>query len=173
LVEIESERFSDYLWPGAEAIPDTKVKDLFLYKSYLHSVQFDKVDRLQLWYNNLSDGTESAVEISEVKALPMVPYRLRNPAIEVNGMKITFPVEIESGMYLEFKSMDDCKLYGSKGELIQKVNPIGDVPRLDSGTNTIRFQHDTPDDVNTRLVLTIISEGDQLLPVSTHKRNQQ
>ncbi len=44
---------------GSEIISDTKVKDLFVYKSYLHSVQYDKVDKLQLWYNKSPGGQRS------------------------------------------------------------------------------------------------------------------
>lgn len=162
LVEIESDKFTDYSWPGGEIIKDTKVKDLFVYKSYLHSVQFDKVDRMQLWYNNVPEGVTVNCEIKPVKALPMLKYTLVNPAITVNGEKIVFPVELTSGMYLEFYSMDDCRLYGSKGEFIKKVDPVGKVPTVQAGNNQVRFSGSANEKVNPRVSVTTIGFGETI-----------
>lgn len=162
LVEIESSKFSDYIWPGIEISPESSVKDLFVYKSYLHSVQFDKIDKLSFWYNNLPEGKEVSTVIGPIKAIPMVPGSVENPSVTIGGKKLIFPVKIESGMYLEFKSVDDCKLYGSKGELLREVKPEGIVPELKKGSNEIQFFGEASGEFNTRLQVTIISEGDPL-----------
>ncbi len=162
LVEIESARFTDYIWPGSEIIPDTKIKDLFVYKSYLHSVQFDKVDKLQLWYNNVPEGKEINCEIRPVKALPMVPFTMQNPCIEIAGRKIVFPVEMKSGMYIEFNAMDDCRLYGPKGEFIKEITPQGVVPDVFQGENVIQFSCAHDANVNPRALVTAINYGETI-----------
>lgn len=162
LVEIESSEFSNYIWPGKEISPESAVKDLFVYKSYLHSVQFDKVDKLQIWYNNLPEGKEVSTLIGPVKAIPMVTGFIENPSVSIGGEKIVFPVRMESGMYLEFRSVDDCKLYGPKGELLGEVKPEGTVPELKKGNNEILFGGEGPGKFNARIQVTVISEGDPL-----------
>lgn len=169
LVELESAAFTDYIWPGSEIIKDTKVKDLFVYKSYLHSVQYDKVDKLQLWYNNLPEGKEVNCLISPVKALPLVSYDVKNPFVTVNGQKILFPVTMQSGMYLEFNSVADCKLYDARGRLVKEVKPVGIVPTLLPGENNVSFSCEGRKDVKPRVSVTVISYG-PALPEALNKK---
>ncbi|MBX2922685.1 MAG: hypothetical protein KF746_10875 [Chitinophagaceae bacterium] len=169
LVELESSEFTNYLWPGSEIIRDTKVKDLFVYKSYLHSVQYDKVDKLQLWYNNLPEGKEVDCIISPVKALPLVSNKIENPVVTVNGKKIIFPVTIESGMYLEFNSVADCKLYDSKGGFIKEVKPAGTAPALLTGENSVSFSCGGRKDIKPRVNVTVISKGKALSEILNKK----
>lgn len=116
------------------------MKDLFAYKFYLHSVQFDKVDKL-------------------VKAIPTVPGIIENPSITIGGVKIVFPVRMESGMYLEFRSSADCKLYGSKGEVIREVIPEGIIPNMATGENEISFSCKGSKGISTLMKVAVISEG--------------
>jgi hypothetical protein len=153
LVEIESSEFSNYIWPDS---------GFYVYDSYRHTVQFNNVDKLQVWYNNLPAGKEVRCEISNVKALPMVPVTVTNPAITIGDRKLTFNAKIESGMYLEFYSADNCKLYGPKGEFIQDVKLSGEVPVLGKGENNISFSCDGTYEVNPRVQLTVINEGDPI-----------
>lgn len=162
LVEIESAAFTDYSWPGAEISSDAVVKDLFLYKSYLHTVHFDHVDKLKLWYNNLPAGKEVKCIVGAVKALPIVPVRIKNPSVMIKNEKIVFPVEMESGMYLEFLSASNCKLYGPKGEFLKDVTPIGKAPDLVNGENEVSFTCEGPKGINARAQITIIGEGKPL-----------
>jgi len=67
---------------------------------------------------------------------------------------------MESGMYLEFLSGDDCKLYGSKGELLQEVRYVGDIPVLHKGDNEISFSCESSGIVSERVQVTVISEGE-------------
>jgi hypothetical protein len=67
-----------------------------------------------------------------------------------------------SGSYLEFHSPTDCKLYGPKGELIKKVTPIGEVPSLRAGRNSITFECAGPSEHSARAQVTVISHGDPL-----------
>jgi len=133
-----------------------------VYDSYRHTVQFNNIDKLQIWYNNLPADVESGCLISNIKALPMVPVRIFDPSISLNGQKITFRTEIESGMYLEFYSVDNCKLFGPKGEFLEDVKVSGTVPLLDKGENDLSFSCGCTREVNPRIQVTVIAEGDPL-----------
>ena len=153
LVEIESSEFSNYSWPDS---------GFYVYDSFRHTVQFNNVDKLQLWYNNLPAGKEVNCVIGTVKALPMVPVTINNPCITIGGESLIFPVKMESGMYLEFRSQTDCKLYGSKGEFLQDVQIEGKIPALKDGDNVLSFACKGSEGVNSRVQVTVISEGNPL-----------
>lgn len=153
LVEIESSEFSNYVWPN----------DSGVYNSYRNLISFGKVDKLQLWYNNLPAGKEVSCVIGPVKAIPTITGTIENPSIAIGGEKIVFPVRMESGMYLEFLSFSDCKLFGSKGELLKEVTPIGENPNLVNGRNEISFYCDGTKEISTRVQVTVINEGKPLV----------
>lgn len=153
LVEIESSEFSNYTWPDS---------GFYVYDSFRHSVQFNNVDKLQLWYNNLPAGDEVNCVIGPVKALPMVVAAITNPCITVGNARLLFRVKMESGMYLEFRSPTDCKLFGSKGEFLQDVQVEGEIPLLKNGDNQVSFSCGARDGVNPRVQVTLISEGNPL-----------
>ncbi len=151
LVEIESSKISDYIWPDDS--------QFYVYDSYRHTVDFGKVEKFQLWYNNLPVGKEVSSVIGPVKAIPMVSNTIENPSITIGDNKIVFPVKMEPGMYLEFQSVDDCKLYGSKGEFLQEVKINGSIPILNSGDNKVHFTCDSQKEINPRVQVTVINEG--------------
>lgn len=155
LVEIESSEFSDYIWPDDS--------QFYVYNSYMHSVQFGRVDKLQLWYNNLPAGKDVSCVVGPVKAISTIPGTIKNPSITIGGNRIVFPVTMESGMYLEFRSSSDCKLYGSKGEFLKDVSVLGKIPVLSPGNNDIFFTGDAPTGINTRVQVTVIGEGKPLV----------
>jgi len=115
-----------------------------------------------LWYNNLPAGKTVECKIGPVKALPMVSVPLKNPEITVNGQKIVFPITMEPGMFLELNSASDCKLYGPKGELLKEVEIDGDIPVLAPGKNQISFSGKGTPEINSRVRVTVISEGKPL-----------
>jgi hypothetical protein len=154
LVEIESSAISDYLWPDDSPF--------FVYNSYSHAVRLSDVNKFQLWYNNLPEGKDVECLIGPVKAIPMVEGTIDNPVIAVGDRKVVFPVKMESGMYLELKGESECRLYGPRGELIKEVKIEGDVPQLQKGENTISVSGKGADGINTRLQVTVISEGQPL-----------
>lgn len=154
LVEIESSKISDYIWPDDS--------HFYVYDSYRHTVNFGMVERFQIWYNNVQSSKKVSTVLGPIKALQMVPGFVKNPSITVGGETVVFPIKMESGMYLELSSANDCKLYGSKGELIAEVTPEGTIPTLTKGMNKISFSGKGPDEINARVQLTVISEGDPL-----------
>ncbi len=151
LIEPEGERHADYQWPYGG-----------IYSIYRESVNFGQVASLGLWYNQLPPGKEVRCHISPIRAVPLVPIKLVNPRVAIGRASIRFPVEIESGCYLEFVSADDCKLFGPKGELIREVKVEGTAPVLAQGRNEIRFSSDAPAGATPRANVTVISEGEPI-----------
>ena len=147
LIEPEGERIQNYSWPYGADI-------------YREGVEFSCVDSLSVWYNNLPAGKKAACYLSPIRALPLVKSKLLNPRIKVGDKTITFPVEIEGGHYLEFRSMTDCKLYGPDGALIADVKPQGEIPTLASSENQVEFNYETLPGISGRAYITIITEGD-------------
>jgi len=150
LVETESYLFSDFIWPDS---------GFYVYDSYRHILQFGSISKLQLWYNNIEPGKKVECIIGPVKALQMIPVSIENPSIGIGEKKVVFPVKMESGMYLEFRSPADCKLYGSKGEFLGNVPVGGTIPILDYGKNELSFGCLGPPGINARVQVTVISEG--------------
>jgi len=153
LVEIESSEYSNYIWPDS---------GFYVYASYRTALEFKSIDKLQLWYNNLPAGKGVSCILGPVKAIPIVSCTIENPSITVGEEKIVFPVKMESGMYLEFKSFADCKLYGSKGEFLKDIPVQGKIPVLNPGKNEISFACDAPTGLNPRVQVTVIDEGKPL-----------
>jgi len=151
LVEIESSEISNYIWPDDS--------QFYVYDSYRHTVDFKHVERLQLWYNNLPQGKKVNTIIGPVKAIPMVANAIENPSVSIGEETLVFPIKMEPGMYLEFNSLDDCKLYGSKGEFLGEVKVQGSIPEVQAGENQVRFSCEGQEGVNPRVQVTIISEG--------------
>jgi hypothetical protein len=153
LVEIESSEFSNYIWPD---------EYFNVYNSYFYTVRFNTVDKLQLWFNNLPAGKEVNCIIGPVKALPLVPVTINNPSFTIDERTIVFPVKMESGMFLEFNSKNECKLYGSKGEMLQDVVIRGEIPVLQQGNNEVSFSCEGTKGISTRVQVTVIGEGDPI-----------
>jgi hypothetical protein len=151
LIEPESERIQDLAWPYKGA-----------YGIFREFVDYTEVAKLSFWYNLLPNNREVNCLLSPIKALPLIKARLIHPTVEVNGKSIRFPVTVESGCTLEFSSPSDCKLYGPKGEALQAVTPEGEVPWVETGDNSIRYNCEVEPTVRGRANVTIITRGEPL-----------
>jgi hypothetical protein len=152
LVETESSRWSDYVWNDGK----------WLYNVYRETIDFGTVESLGIWYNNLPSDKQTKCIIGPVKAMPLMPCIVKNPVVTINGKAIALPVEMQSGSYLEFDAGNNCILYGSKGEIITKVMPDGEVPGFFAGENQIRFSCDAVVGPALRVKITLISHGEPL-----------
>lgn len=151
LLELESDRYGDYHWPYGNG-----------YSIYRETVHFNQIENLSVWCNDIPLGESVCCWIAPVKALPHQSAKFKNPSLSIGGKKLTFPVELESGQYLEFYSMDDCKQYGADGSLIGEIKPTGEVPNLANGVNRIQFDCEDPVLYNPRARVTVISQGDPM-----------
>ena len=152
LVEPEGGHIEDFAWPYRGQA----------YAIYRENVDYSQVETVSLWYNMLPQGKKVTSYLSPVKALPLTKVKLVNPKLTVGGETITFPVEIESSNYLEFRAMDDCKLYGSDGALLAEVKPEGRVPQLAPGANPIAIECTTSTGANPRAYVTVMTKGEAL-----------
>lgn len=150
LLEPEGGRHADYSWPYGGS-----------YAIYRESIRPNAVETLSLWYNNLPPKGTATCYLSPVRALPIAATKLRNPSVTVRGQTIHFPVEIETGQYLEFRGMGDCRLFGKKGEEISAVVPVGGAPKLEPGVNNIEFTFDVDDGgIAPRAYVSVITCGE-------------
>lgn len=169
LIEPEGERFEDHVWPynlpklawdketdSSDNAPQHWVSGQ--YGIYRESVSYDQIATISIWYNNLPPGKTVKTYISPVKALPLVSAKLKSPSV---GGAITFPVELESGSYIEFNSMSDCKLYNKAGALVSDIKPTGKVLTAQPGENAISFKADT-EGTTPRAYVTVITQGETL-----------
>jgi hypothetical protein len=152
LVEPESERFEDYSWPYGRCI----------YKTYREVQAFANIVGLELWYNNVPAGRTVTCHLSPIKALPLLAQRLSRPSVTLGGRTVVFPVDLETGQYLELRGPGDCRLYSAKGEFLRDIVPEGEVPVLAAGANELTFRcADTG--CRPRAYVTVISAGDRPL----------
>jgi hypothetical protein len=151
LIEPEGERYADYEWPYGHS-----------YSIYREAIDYAVLERLSLFFNNIPAQGEVECQLSPIKALPLRETTIKHPRITINGRTITFPVDLDTGSYLEFNSISDCRVYGPEGELLCEVEPIGEVPVLDEGENELSFYCDAPGDVIPRARITTISRGEPL-----------
>lgn len=153
LVEIESSAFNDYLWPDEYHN---------VYNSYFYKVVFDCVDKLQVWLNHIPGGKTVSAEIRLVKALPLKEPVVENPAVRIGETALTFPVKMTPGMYLEYESMDNCKLYGPTGAFIQNVVPSGTALIALPGKNNISMSVETDVSILPRAGVSVMTRGKML-----------
>ncbi len=148
LLEPEGKRHADYAWPYGGH-----------YATYRESILPNCVETLSLWYNNLPAKGTATCYLSPIRALPVAPVKLHNPTVSIGGRKISFPVAIETGQFLEFREAAGCRLYGTKGEEICEVVPVGLAPDLEPGANEVEWSSDGAGSVAARACVTVITHG--------------
>ena len=152
LIEPEGERYADYVWPYGGP-----------YAIYRERVDYNQIEKLTVWVNNLPPNGAVTCALSPVVATPLVKAWIRNPRVTAGGRTLRLPVEMESGRYLEFNSPRDCRVFGPDGNLLQEVTVADDVPVLAAGANQLRFDCDCAAGVNPRVRITTITTGAPLM----------
>ncbi len=163
LIETEDDRALEYEWPYAcPSIPvATKGEEymLYAYNLYFWYIDYSQTETLNLWYNNLPVGKQVKCYLAPIRALPFRKVKIKNPSIAIADKIITFPVELETGCYIEFNSLTDCKVYDTQGEIIQQLKPLGNVPILQVGKNSLVFTCDSTNSPRPRAKVTVISKA--------------
>jgi len=154
LRERDADDFHRYVWPYGSNYA-------VVYRSPLIR---DHVSELNLYVNEVPAQGKMTCLISPVRALPIVPIKLTQPTLELNGRRVTFPVVLTSGGYLEFDGQGDARVYDERGKLIQTVAVAGEIPQVNKGANEIHFscQPEVPEGVHPRAKITVITMGDPL-----------
>jgi hypothetical protein len=98
--------------------------------------------------------------------VPLRATGLNQPALQVNGATLRFPVEVPSGGWIEANGPDDCTVYGPKGEPLGKVVPEGAWPTLPPGANAFEFGSTEAAGPSPRARITVFSRGPAVAPVA-------
>lgn len=151
LIEPEGERYERYSWPYGNP-----------YAIYRENVDYAHVSSLGLWVNDLPPGEQVSCLLGPIRALPLVAVKLRNPSVTIEGKTVVFPVEIETGSYMELRPAGEARLYGPTGGLVGTVKQEGDIPALRPGANRVRFHAEGPEGASVRARVTVISMGQPL-----------
>jgi hypothetical protein len=151
LVEPEGKRWSDYLWPYDNPLA-----------VYRETPDNKQIAALNIYYNNLPNGEAVSCLLSPVKALAVNRVKLESPRLTLGGTTLTFPITLETGDYLEFNSLEDCKLYDPNGVYLRECTAVGESLILGEGTNQITFDCDGPHGYNARALVTTITTGTPL-----------
>ena len=149
--ERDAAAYHDYKWPyGAHCV---------LHRSPLVR---PVVNKLTLYLNNLPPKDEATCYLGPVKALQTRKVVLHNPTVTLGDGKLVFPIDLESGMYIEFESADDCRVYDERGNLLKLLKPQGEVPTLVSGQNNLTFACRGTEGFRSRAEITVIATGPPL-----------
>lgn len=151
LRERDAAAYHDYTWPyGAHCV---------LHRSPLvrHAV-----NRLTVYLNNLPPKKEVACYLGPVRALRTRKVVLHDPTVEINGRRLVFPVDLTSGMYIEFESPDDCRVYDERGHMVRWLRPQGETPSLRPGDNRVVFACQATKGFRPRAEVTVIATGEAL-----------
>lgn len=149
--ERDAAAYHDHQWPyGAHCV---------LHRSPLVR---HVVSGLTVYVNHLPPAKEVTCYLGPIRALRTRKVVLRNPTIEAGGRRLVFPVALESGMVIEFDSMDDCRLYDERGSLLQRLEPQGEVPFLGAGENRVLFTCEGTRGFRSRAEVTVAPRGPRL-----------
>lgn len=166
LVEPESEAMGDYEWAHTRRLSDMLSNPSgimrFLYPMHHIWTDYEQIGSLTVGVNNVPTGKSIQVGLSTIKAVPLTKKKLANPIVRLGECALTFPAELESGSYLEFLGMDNCRVYDKNGGCLGSVTPNGQIPQIESGVNTLSIDCDTRTDAGRRARLTVITSGDPL-----------
>lgn len=165
MVEPESENIARLGWPysSPQASWGTNIPVGEIILDYNLWVDYGRIESVNLWWNNLPVNQEVHCLLSPVRALPLQAIAIRNPAVTVGGKTLVFPVTLESGAYIEFRSMSDCTLYDAQGNAVSTVLPTGGIAPLEPGENTVRFScDDTSETAPLRARVTVTGAGESV-----------
>jgi len=79
--------------------------------------------------------------------------------VTIGGKTLSFPVQIDTGSYLEYRGPGDCALYGPRGEELASVTPQGDVPIVPAGPGEVTFAADEAPGPAPRAQVTLMLKG--------------
>jgi hypothetical protein len=133
-----------------------------MYNAYRETIDFGAVESAEIWCQNLPPGRQVKCGVGPLKALPMVRGTVKNPALTVNGATAVFATELTSGGWLECNAPGDCVVYGSSGEVLDKLHLPGSLPLLRPGQNQAQFSCAATPGPAPRVKVTFFAQGEDL-----------
>lgn len=133
------------------------------YPYFRERLHFNHINGLQFNFNLLPEGEVVRCLIAPVKALSLVTNTIKNPAITVGDNTITFPVTMESGMYLELDEKGRYVVYNVNGEEVAKGKLKGAIPTMRAEANEVVFSFEETEKTRCRARVTIATVGEALV----------
>jgi len=163
LVEPESDRLSSYSWPysahRSEWSKNPGLAAMSAYKTYHPWFNYQNVGSVAVWVNEVPPGGTTDLLIGDVVPLPLTGCKVREPSVTMSGRTLTFPVDLESGQYLEMDASGVVTVYGPENQILRTVKPEGQRPQLGSVVSELRFRCGADDSPAPRARLTVIERG--------------
>jgi hypothetical protein len=147
LVEPEGQRWSDLAWPYGDA-----------YTIYRETVDYGAIAAVSIWINRVPAGKRAEVAVGPVMALPITASSVDRPALTIGGKRVTFPVRMETGSYLDWEGGAECTVYGQKGEVLATAAVQGSAT-LAPGDNAVAFSQAESAPANSRSRVTLFVHG--------------
>lgn len=131
------------------------------YSIYRTALDMAHISEINIYLNELPPGKNTEVIIGPIRALPVQPTELKNPALTVNGKELTLQATLKSGDFLELEPNGACFHYNEKGDLVARVAsiPAADGPMLSPGENALAFHCQKPPGVSARAEVTLLAAG--------------
>lgn len=166
LVEPESEALSQYEWAHTrrktDLLSNSGQVTGFAYPMYHVWVDYAQIAALTVGVNNIPMGKAVQVRLGPIRALTLQKSKLKNPTVTLGAANVCFPIELETGSYLELSAPDDCKVYDARGNCLQDVAITGAVPVLAAGENVLALHADTQAGATARARVTVMMYGEPL-----------
>lgn len=143
-------------WPRQELKVKTYTDTFNFYNIYRTPTDYSNVSSIKL----LLSQKKGSFRFSSIKALPIFKHEIVNPSIKIGDKKFTFNTKLESGNFLECTPSGYYTVYNRIGETIFKGNLDEKIPALSVGNNEITFNCQSQDRQNSKVVLTIFTEGE-------------
>ncbi|MCS7223931.1 MAG: hypothetical protein NZ959_05180 [Armatimonadetes bacterium] len=144
LLEPEAKRWSDYQWPYGHP-----------YALYREAVDLTNISQVSFYLNNVPEGESVSIVLGPVKFLPIREIEIVDPSLTINGSTIQFPVSLRSRWYCEMMESDRVQVYDPNGNMVGEAVPLGPIPHLKSGENTVLLRCRQKDGLRPRAVVTL------------------
>lgn len=130
------------------------------YAAYFSSVNYNCLETLNVMVNCPGDYD---IRLKPVRAIPARELELKNPALEINGQKITFLTTLKSRTFIEFDPQtNEAKLYDLMGNVLDVPEIVGEAPVMDRGENTVIFTAESDSPYQKRAAITLRTFGEPI-----------
>jgi len=138
LVEPESARLGEFGWPYSKRHADWKGEVPFgeVLHDYILWVNYGEIAELNLWLNNVPEGSSAECVVGSVSAVPLRGVGLVSPKLSVNGTLLEVPLTINSGEYVEVEPAGMATHYNAVGDNLQTIE-LPAPPMLLPGPNSL------------------------------------
>jgi hypothetical protein len=121
------------------------------------------------YYNSISkvqlmiQGKTENLRFRTIRALPLAGTHLVDPALQMNGQKITFRGKVGSGHYMEYQPGDRAVVYDAAGNEISVMQPDISSFKFPEGNNTLQFSGATESGIIPCIRITLRTNDDKPL----------